>query len=70
MQFPASAAKSTSGKQEDLCRRGSKNPSGIDDPPNTQASAVSEHAHESSHYPIWNEPVKYIDRDLPGTQKG
>jgi len=28
----------------------------------TQASAVSEHTHETGHYPIWNE-VKFIDRD-------
>ena len=28
----------------------------------TQTSAVSEHAHETGHYPIWNE-VKFIDRD-------
>jgi len=28
----------------------------------TQAFAVSEHAYETSHYPIWNE-VKFIDRD-------
>jgi len=27
-----------------------------------QTSAVSEHAHETGHYPIWNE-VKFIDRD-------
>jgi len=28
----------------------------------TQTSAVSEHSHETGHYPIWNE-VKFIDRD-------
>ena len=28
----------------------------------TQLSAVSEHAHENDHCPIWNE-VKFIDRD-------
>ena len=28
----------------------------------TQTSAVSEHTHETGHYPIWNE-VKFIDRD-------
>ena len=28
----------------------------------TQTSAVSEHAHNTGHYPIWNE-VKFIDRD-------
>ena len=28
----------------------------------TQTSAVAEHAHETGHYPIWNE-VKFIDRD-------
>jgi len=27
----------------------------------TQTSAVSEHTHETSHYPIWNE-VKFIDQ--------
>jgi len=26
----------------------------------TQTSAVSEHTHETGHYPIWNE-VKFID---------
>ena len=29
----------------------------------TQTSAVSEHAHKTSHYPLWNK-VKFIDRDL------
>ena len=28
----------------------------------TQTSPVSEHAHETGHYPIWNE-VKFTDRD-------
>jgi len=28
----------------------------------TQTSAISEHTHETGHYPIWNE-VKFIDRD-------
>jgi len=28
----------------------------------TRTSAVSEHTHETGHYPIWNE-VKFIDRD-------
>ena len=28
----------------------------------TQTSAVSEHAHKTGHYPLWNE-VKFIDRD-------
>jgi len=28
----------------------------------TQTLTVSEHAHETGHYPIWNE-VKFIDRD-------
>ena len=28
----------------------------------TQTSDVSEHAHETGHYPIWNE-FKFIDRD-------
>ena len=28
----------------------------------TQTSAVSEHAHNTGHYPLWNE-VKFIDRD-------
>jgi len=28
----------------------------------TQTSAVSEHAHNSGHYPLWDE-VKFIDRD-------
>ena len=28
----------------------------------TQTSAVSEHAHETGHYSLWNE-VKFIDRD-------
>jgi len=28
----------------------------------TQTSAISEHAHETGHYPIWNE-VKFFDRD-------
>ena len=29
----------------------------------TQALAVSEHASETGHYPLWDE-VKFIDRDL------
>jgi len=28
----------------------------------TQTSAVSEHAHNTEHYPLWDE-VKFIDRD-------
>ena len=28
----------------------------------TQTSAVSEHAHSTGHYPLWDE-VKFIDRD-------
>ena len=28
----------------------------------TQTSAVSEHAHETGHYPLWNE-VKFIERN-------
>ena len=28
----------------------------------TQTSAVSEHAHKTGHYPLWNE-IKFIDRD-------
>ena len=28
----------------------------------TQTSAVSEHAHNTGHQPLWNE-VKFIDRD-------
>ena len=28
----------------------------------TQSSAVSEHAHDNAHNPLWNE-VKFIDRD-------
>ena len=28
----------------------------------TQTFAVSEHAHKTGHYPLWNE-VKFIDRD-------
>ena len=28
----------------------------------TQTSGISEHAHETGHYPVWNE-VKFIDRD-------
>ena len=28
----------------------------------TQTSAVSEHAHNTGHYPLWSE-VKFIDRD-------
>ena len=28
----------------------------------TQTSAVSEHAHKTGHYPLWNE-LKFIDRD-------
>ena len=31
-------------------------------PARTQTSAVSEHAHKTGHYPLWNE-VKFIDRD-------
>ena len=34
----------------------------------TQTSAVSEHAHKTGHYPLWNE-VKFIDRD-PHWYKG
>ena len=28
----------------------------------TQTSAVSEHAHKTGHYPLWNE-AKFIDQD-------
>ena len=28
----------------------------------TQTSAVSEHVHNTGHYPLWDE-VKFIDRD-------
>ena len=35
----------------------------------TQTSAVSEHAYETGHLPIWKE-VKFIDRDLTGTHVG
>ena len=31
-------------------------------PARTQTSAVSEYAHKTGHYPLWNE-VKFIDRD-------
>ena len=58
--FPASAAKSISVKRGDLCRRGSK--STTIRLARTQTSVVSEYAHETGHYPIWNE-VKFIDRD-------
>ena len=34
-----------------------------------QASAVSEHAHKTGHYPLWNE-VKFIDRDPHYTPEG
>ena len=27
----------------------------------TQTSAISEHAHKTGHYPLWNE-IKFIDR--------
>ena len=30
----------------------------------TQTSAVSEHANETGHLPLWNQ-VKFIDRDPP-----
>jgi len=30
----------------------------------SQSWMVSEHAHKTGHYPIWNE-VKFIDRDFP-----
>ena len=58
--FPASAANSTSGKQIGLCRKGSKNRDIR--LAHNQTSAVSEHAHETGHYPIWN-GVKFTDRD-------
>ena len=32
----------------------------------TQTFAVSEHTHETGHYPIWNE-VKFIDQGHPTT---
>ena len=57
---PASAANSTSGKQIGLCRKGSKNRDIR--LAHNQTSAVSEHAHETGHYPIWN-GVKFTDRD-------
>ena len=31
----------------------------------TETSAVSEHAHNTGHKPLWNE-VKYIDRSTTG----
>ena len=59
--FPAIAAKPTSGKQGDLCRREPKSTTDIR-LARTQTSAVSKHAHDTGHYPIWNE-VKFFDRD-------
>ena len=35
----------------------------------TQTSAVSEHAHNTGHYPLWND-VKFIDRKLIVTHAG
>ena len=58
--FPASAAKSTSVKQGDLCRRGSKSATGIYDSPVPRPPPFSEHAYEPNNYPIWNE-VRFID---------
>ena len=29
----------------------------------TQTSAVSEHTHETGHYPIWNDNINNINRD-------
>ena len=60
--FLVNAEKSTSGKQEDLCMRESKNTTDDKRLARTQASAVSEQAHKTGHYPFWNE-VKFIDRD-------
>ena len=62
--FPVSAAKSTSGKQRDPCRRESKSTTRIQDIrlARTQTPGISEHANETGHYPLWDE-VKVIDRD-------
>ena len=54
-----------SGKQGDLCRRGSKNTTGIHDS-RTQTSAVSEHAYETGHFPIWNEVKLLLIEILTG----
>ena len=61
-EFLVNAEKSMSGKLEDLCMRESKNTAGDIRLTRTQTSAVSEHAHKTGHYPLWNE-VKFIDRD-------
>ena len=59
--FLVNAEKSTSGKQEDLCMRESKNTTGIYDSPVPRPPPFL-HAHKTGHYPLWNE-VKFIDRD-------
>ena len=56
------AVKSTSGKQGDLWHERIKEHDRDIRLAHTQTSAVSEHTHETGHYPFWNE-VKFIDRD-------
>ena len=58
--FPVNAEKYTSGKQGDLCKEHDmyRDIRLV----RTQTFAVSEYAHKTGHYPLWNE-VKFIDRD-------
>ena len=59
--FPVSAAKSTSGKQGDLCRRGSKNTTGIYDSPVPRSPPFLNTPTRPAT--ILSDEVKFIDRD-------
>ena len=56
------AARCTSERPEDLCRTELRSTVETFDSRGTETSAVSEHAHNTGHKPLWNE-VKFIDRD-------
>ena len=49
-------------RPEDLCRTELRSAVETFDSRGTETSAVSEHAHNTGHKPLWNE-VKFIDRD-------
>ena len=54
------ATRYTSDRLEDLCKTELRSTIETFDSPET--SAVSEHAHNTGHKPVWNK-VKFIDRD-------
>ena len=56
-------ARYTSERLEDLCKTELRSTIETFDSACTETFAVSEHAHNIGHKPLWNK-VKFIDRDL------